>query len=174
MRINIGNLQVSGYQKKAVYTIWIILNLGIDNTGINIGCDFFTTEQLIKVFGNFRRSCLDNFSDYLIAAGGLPECFRKAVVRDIIDYRPWIKDFCIAKTISIVPFAELIIFIVFSIVSQHVFYLFFSKTKIRAVAIIENRIGFQIVHAAEDTFLCYTQYSCKKAKCKVWIVLESS
>ena len=78
MRINIGNLQVSGYQKKAVYTIWIILNLGIDNTGINIGCDFFTTEQLIKVFGNFRRSCLDNFSDYLIAAGGLPECFRKA------------------------------------------------------------------------------------------------
>ena len=44
----------------------------------------------------------------------------------------------------------------------------------RAVAIIENRIGFQIVHAAEDTFLCYTQYSCKKAKGKVWIVLESS
>ena len=69
-----------------------------------------------------------------------------------LNHTPWIINICAAKYISIVPFLKDFILVRKTKILTHLFYLFFRKTKILVIALIQNRCDFQVVHAGKNTF----------------------
>ena len=78
------------------------------------------------------------------------------------------------KSVSVIPAADLLIFVLFPIVVQNFFYFLSRKAEIFTVTVVQNRIGFQIIHAAENAFFRHAENSCEKAKSQMWIILQAA
>ena len=64
----------------------------------------------MKSFRYLGCSCRDNLTNDFVAAGRLPERLWEALIGNVIDDRPWIKDFCMTKSVSVIPAADLLRF----------------------------------------------------------------
>ena len=95
-------LQITSCKQETVNRSRIALNFRIDNRSIDIRGYRLPLHQLAQVIGRFIISFRNNLADDTIIAGGLPICFWEAVVIEIVDYRPGIKDIlCLLYTSSV-------------------------------------------------------------------------
>ena len=126
-------------------------------------------QSLCNLWGGGRN----DFSDDVIAAGGLPEGFGEAAVRYIVDHRPGVKNLRIAKEVTVIPVADFLKFAFFPIVAQQLLHFLGCEAEVFAVAIVQNGIGLQIVHAAKDALFRHTQNSGEETKGEMGIVLQA-
>ena len=116
------SLQITCHQQEAVNRGRIILDLRINDTGVNVRNKGFALHQQLQTLHNIRRCRSQHLTDDVIASGGLPECFGTAVIIEVSNDRPGIKNLGIAEKVTIIPIAELLIFIRSMIVVRHFMY----------------------------------------------------
>lgn len=87
---------------------------------------------------NILISLFKNFLDNIIIAGRKPirACFTSGT--KIVDDGPWIVDFCIAKTVAVLPVTQLIEFVVGVIVSSHLGDFIGRESEVSTVFLIQN------------------------------------
>ena len=123
---------------------------------------------------DIRRRICKNLSDNIVATCGLPECPRDALIAEVSNHRPRIEYLRSAKTITVIPLADLIILFSSSVVRCHLPHFIRRKTEVFAVSMIQNRIDLQVVEAAEDALLCHTQNARQETIRQMRIVLQAT
>ena len=99
----------------------------------------------------------EHLTDDVVAAGGKPITTGFALVAEVVDHRPGIEDLSIAKTITVIPGAEFIVFVRRTVVGCHFPYFVRRKAEVFAVPVVENGVDLQVVQAAEDALLGNTE-----------------
>ena len=97
-----------------------------------------------------------------------------AVVIEVSNDRPRIKNLGIAKTVTIIPIAELLILIRCAVVFRHLTHFVRGETEILAITFIQDGVDFQVVQAAEDALLCNTQDAGQETIAQMRIVLQAT
>ena len=82
----------------------------------------FALHQQLQTLHNIRRCRSQHLADDVIASGRLPERFGTAVIIEVSNDRPGIKNLGIAEKVTIIPLAKLLIFIRSMIVVRHLVY----------------------------------------------------
>jgi len=134
----------------------------------------FALHQQLQTLHNIRRCGSQHLTDDVVASGGLPKCFGTAVIVEVSNDRPGIKNLCITEAVPIIPIAELLILIRCAVVFRHLTHFVRGETEILAITFIQDRIDLQVVQAAEDTFLGNTQDAGQETIAKVRIVLQTA
>ena len=147
--IGFNDLQISGNEQETVYRRRIALYLRVDNTRINIGQEGFALHKSVKFLVNRFISFTENLTDNIVATCGLPISTRLTIVAEVVDNRPGIKYLGITELISIVPRADLFVFIFCFIVLCHFLNFFGGKSKILAVFAVYNGVDGEVITARE-------------------------
>ena len=87
--------------------------LRIDNIRINICGNCLTIQKFTEILNDIGRCGADNFPDNIVAAGRLPKGSRFALVVEVIDDRPRIKDVRFAEAVTVIPLTDFIKFMFF-------------------------------------------------------------
>ena len=116
------SLQITCHQQEAVNRGRIILNLRINDASVDVRNEGFALHQQLQTLHNIRRCRSQHLADDVIASRRLPERFGTAVIIEISNNRPGIKNLGIAEKVAIIPIAELLIFIRSMIVVRHLMY----------------------------------------------------
>ena len=172
--IGFNDLQISGNEQETVYRRRIALDLRVDNTRINIGQEGFALHKSVKflVDGFIRFS--KNLTDNIVATCGLPISTRLTIVAEVVDNRPGIKYLGITELISIVPRADLFVFIFCFIVLCHFLNFFGGKSKILAVFAVYNGVDGEVIKTAENAFLCYAENTREESVGEMFVILETA
>ena len=131
-------------------------------------------HQQLQTLHNIRCCRSQHLTDDVVASGGLPKCFGTAVVVEVSNDRPGIKNLGITEAVPIIPIAELLILIRCAVVFRHLTHFVRGETKILTITFIQDGVDFQVVQAAEDTLLCNTQDAGQEAIAQMRIVLQTA
>ena len=120
----------------------------------------------------FRQSIIHLFNKMLydiVAACIRPVILRLDVriIRQLItvaDDIPRTIDVHTAKTITVIPVPNCVIFIFQSIILQHFLYFLVQETKIFIKAHRRNGQDLKIIQSGKNTFLCHTQTACQHSE----------
>ena len=94
LRIHLRYTHIAGNQQKTIHAIWIILNFRINHIGVHIGGDALIQQQFVKILCNFRSGRCNHLTQSIVATGRLPESFQRTVIRNIVDDRLGVENFC--------------------------------------------------------------------------------
>ena len=146
----------------------------INDTRVNVRNKGLALHQQLQTLHNIRCCRSQHLTDDIIASGRLPECFGTAVIVEVPNDRPGIKNLGITEAVPIIPIAELLILIRCAVVFRHLTHFVRGETEILAITFIQDGVDFQVVQAAEDTLLCNTQDAGQETIAKVRIIFQTA
>ena len=146
----------------------------IDNAGIHRGHKGLSLHKQLQALHDVRCGLRQHLADDLVAAGGLPERLGAAVVVEITDDRPGVEDLTVSKTVAVVPIAKLLVLLRHPVIGRHLLDFLRGKAKVFAVTILQDRVHFQIIEAAEDAFLGNTEDAGQKTVAQVTVVFQAT